>query len=118
MDEHLHTCLLIDFYGQLLTKRQYEILDMYYNNDYSLAEISQILDVSRQAVSDNKRRAYDSLLKYEEMLRLVKKSSETNKNVSEILDLLDKLKYDNIDKETQNRIGSIEGKIKKMVREI
>lgn len=46
----LNTGYLLDFYGPLLTGRQREALDMYYNMDYSLAEIAAEFGVTRQGV--------------------------------------------------------------------
>lgn len=50
MKKNLNTGYLLDFYGPLLTGRQREALDMYYNMDYSLAEIAAEFGVTRQCV--------------------------------------------------------------------
>jgi len=114
MDNRLYTCLMIDFYGQLLTSRQYEILDMYYNNDYSLAEISEILGISRQAVSDNKNRALESLLKYEDMLQLAKKRVELKKTLSEADELLTRL----TEKQAESERSDLSKRIKLILGDI
>ena len=57
----LEMTLLFDYYGELLTQRQRDCLDMRYNQDMSLGEIAQELGVSRQGVYDNLSRA-DALL--------------------------------------------------------
>ena len=44
--------VLMDIYGGMLTERQAEALDYYYNSDYSLAEISELMDITRQGVRD------------------------------------------------------------------
>ncbi len=82
--EKLHEIsLMLDFYGLLITKRQYEIIDMHYNGDYSLGEISKYLGISRQGVYDNIKKGKALLERYEEKLNLVKKYNEqkTIKNV-------------------------------------
>ena len=117
MDRHLYICLMIDFYGQLLTKKQYEVLDMYYNNDYSLAEISQILCISRQAVSENKNRAIDALLKYEDMLCLVKKCNELYKDISNVLDLLDGIDQRMMSDKDRETISLVKAKLKHVIKE-
>ena len=53
----LEMTLLFDYYGELLTQRQRECLDMRYNQDMSLGEIAQELGVSRQGVFDTLNRA-------------------------------------------------------------
>ena len=44
--------MLFDFYGELLTDRQKEFFDLYYNEDLSLAEIAENAGISRQGVRD------------------------------------------------------------------
>lgn len=117
MDRHLYTCLMIDFYGQLLTKKQYEVLDMYYNNDYSLAEISEILSISRQAVSENKNRAIDTLLKYEDMLCLVKKCTELHKDISNVISLLDSLDQTDMKTADNETLCDVKAKLKHIIKE-
>lgn len=68
--------LLIDCYGELLTQKQQLYLEYYYQDDYSLSEIAEILNVSRNAVYDNLKKAVHSLEKYEEKLQLMKKHQE------------------------------------------
>lgn len=62
--------ILLDFYGQLLTKRQYEILDMHYNNDLSFGEIAEELGISRQGVYDSIHKGKIALTEYEKNLGL------------------------------------------------
>ena len=68
--------LLMDCYGDLLTEKQQMYLDYYYHDDYSLSEIAEILDVSRNAVFDNLKKAVHLLENYEEKLQLMKKHQE------------------------------------------
>ena len=68
MEKHVRIGCLLDFYGELLTKRQQSILDEHYNQDLSLSEIAQRRDVSRQAVLDTLRRGEAQLERWEEKL--------------------------------------------------
>ena len=62
----LEMTLLYDYYGDLLTERQRMCFDLYHNQDFSLAEIAQELQVSRQGVYDNLSRAEATLRNLEE----------------------------------------------------
>lgn len=64
---------LLDFYQALLTPKQRSYMELYYLEDYSLGEISDTFDVSRQAVYDNIKRTEKMLESYEERLKLYEK---------------------------------------------
>ena len=63
--------LLLDFYGALLTERQSEILESYLNEDLSMQEIADDLDISKSAVNDTVHRSLEALKKYEDKLGLI-----------------------------------------------
>ncbi|HLQ95325.1 MAG TPA: putative DNA-binding protein [Pseudogracilibacillus sp.] len=65
--------MLYDFYYKLLTKKQQSYMEMYYREDYSLGEISELTNVSRQAVYDTIRRTEKLLQSYEDCLSLYSK---------------------------------------------
>lgn len=69
---------LFDFYHPLLTDKQRTYLQMYYLEDYSLGEISDIHGVSRQAIYDNIKRTEKMLETYEHKLRLFEKFQKRN----------------------------------------
>ncbi|WP_425383143.1 putative DNA-binding protein [Rossellomorea oryzaecorticis] len=77
---------LYDFYQSLLTPKQRSYMSLYYLDDFSLGEIAEEYNVSRQAVYDNIKRTEAMLEEYEEKLLLFKKFQERN----EILDQLRK----------------------------
>jgi predicted DNA-binding protein YlxM (UPF0122 family) len=62
---------LLDFYGALLTDKQRDIYEWYYQQDLSLGEISEVANVSRNAVYDLVSRTNDKLERYERALGLV-----------------------------------------------
>ena len=64
-------CLLFDFYGEMLTDKQKEMFDLYYNEDLSLAEISEHVGITRQGVRDSIVRAEHTLRDMEQRLGLV-----------------------------------------------
>ena len=64
---------LLDFYGELLNERRRTVLDMYYNEDMSLSEISESLGITRQGARDLIKKAGDELLNFEEKLGVAKK---------------------------------------------
>lgn len=71
MDPALQKSMLYDFYGDLLTDRQKEFYDLYYNDDLSLAEIAENAGISRQGVRDILVRADAILVEMEEKTGLI-----------------------------------------------
>ena len=64
---------LLDFYGELLSERKRAVLDMYYNEDYSLSEIADEIGISRQGVRTVIKKAESELFFFEEKLGLAGK---------------------------------------------
>ncbi len=61
---------LFEFYAALLTDKQMNYIELYYADDYSLAEIAEEFGVSRQAVYDNIKRTEKILETYEMKLHM------------------------------------------------
>lgn len=74
-------------------------MNLYYNEDYSLAEISEINNTSRQAIHDNIKRCNKLLYTYEEKLNLLKLQEDMKKQDKVLLKKLGEIKEisDNID---------------------
>ena len=77
--------LLFEQYKELLTEKQREMVSLYYEEDYSLGEISENLGVSRQGVYDTLKRSEKILREYENKLHLVAKLKEQEKFLKEDL---------------------------------
>ena len=94
----------MNFYGKLLTKKQFDALDMYYNGDLSLSEIAEDALISRQGVRDAIKRGEKQLLELEEKLGLAERFTEVIKSVEELNGIIDTLDVS----------GSERGKIEKI----
>ena len=104
LEKSIRVNKLIDFYGDLLTLHQKEILSLYYQMDLSLSEISEQLDISRNGVYDALKKGVNILEKYEEKLHLISKDEELE-------DYFFKLKK-NASKEEKELIDKIESKVR------
>ena len=76
--------MLFDFYGELLTAKQKELFDLYYNEDLSLSEIAEQAEISRQGVRDAIMRAETILRDTEDRLRLVRRYGGVESRVRKI----------------------------------
>ena len=100
MIEHVRLSILLGIYGSLLTERQLEILEDYYNNDMSLSEIAEKFDISRQAVLDNVKKGEKKLEEYEEKLHILKDQEIRKNKIDRITkDLSNKKDIDSIIKQ-------------------
>lgn len=81
---------LYDFYQSLLTEKQQSYMALYYLDDYSLGEIANEYEVSRQAVYDNIKRTEAMLEEYEAKLLLFQKFQERNQWIVNVKELLEK----------------------------
>lgn len=93
--------LLYDFYGDVLTERQKEFYDLYYNEDLSLSEIAENSGITRQGVRDVIVRAEAIMTDLEDKTGLMKRFLQMQQQVQAILDAAEKIQtvnyrqYDN-----------------------
>ena len=86
--------LLFEQYKELLTDKQREMVSLYYEEDYSLGEISENLGVSRQGVYDTLKRSEKILREYESKLHLVSKNNNQEKILKSLEDKIVDIKQD------------------------
>ena len=87
MAKNLEISFLLDFYGDLLTSKQREVIEYYYNDDLSLAEIADNEGITRQGVRDSIKRAEAQLLEMEQRLGLAKRFREMNTGLERVIEL-------------------------------
>ena len=80
-------CMLFDFYGDILTEKQRKLFDLYYNDDLSLAEISEHVGITRQGVRDGILRAEHTLRATEEKLGLVARYGRNQSDIESLADI-------------------------------
>ena len=115
MEEKVILSMLIQTYGKLLTEKQYQIMDDYYNNDLSLSEIAQNHNISRQAVRDIIKKGEKKLFEYEEKLLFMKRTLNTEKKIEKVLSELTKIQKDYSDKQIANVLETIKKELNCLV---
>lgn len=85
IDKVTRVGLLYDLYGELLTAHQRQLVELYYFDDWSLAEVAEELSVSRQAVHDNLKRSEEQLEHYESVLHLYDSSERANTALTDLV---------------------------------
>ena len=84
MSKNLQMTVLLDFYGQLLTPKQRDVMELYYYEDLSLAEIAEHENITRQGVHDFIKRSEILLTEFEQKLMLADRFSRLNQSLDEI----------------------------------
>ena len=83
MDKNVEIGLLCDIYGELLTEKQQNVLDLYYNENLSLAEVAEEVGITRQAVKDSILKGEKRLFWFRRKTRNYEKSTKTRKTNTE-----------------------------------
>lgn len=112
MEKNVKISMLNEIYGKLLTQKQYEIIDDYYNNDLSLSEIAENNQITRQAVRDILKKGEKKLFEYEEKLMFMKRTLNQEKTIKKVLVELAKIQNSNTDKEIANILENIKNEFK------
>lgn len=97
IDKIIEISMLFDFYGQLLTAKQQEVFSLYHEDNFSLAEISKEVGISRQGVHDALKKSEKLLNQYEEKLKLIEKFSKKEVAIGRIDSSIDVLIQQNTD---------------------
>jgi len=118
VDESTEIAILLDFYGQLLTPRQYEILDLHYNSDYSLGEIAGQLSISRQGVYDGVKKGKETLRILEEKLGLVKRFKKHDTTLRSVLSCLKMIRAENASDDEKKILRTCIEDLEKVISEL
>ena len=115
MEKNVKLSILCQLYGKLLTEKQYEFLNDYYNNDLSLSEIAENNNITRQAIRDNIKKGEKKLFEYEEKLLFMKRTLNQEKKIEKVLSELTKIQSNYSDKQIASVLESIKKELNCLV---
>ena len=115
MNKKVEISMLCDIYGKLLTEKQFEFINDYYNNDLSLSEIAENNNITRQAVRDIIKKGERKLFEYEEKLLFMKKTINQEQKIQQILFNLTKIQKDSSDKQITSILEGIKKELNCLV---
>ena len=111
MDKNVEISILSEIYGKLLTDKQYNSLNDYYNFDLSLSEIAQNLNISRQGVRDNIKKGEAKLYEYESKLGIMKNNLKKENDIKNIISIIDTINTDNL----ETKINKVKNELTKLI---
>lgn len=115
MEKNVEISMLNEIYGKLLTKKQSEIIEDYYNNDLSLSEIAENNKITRQAVRDILKKGEKKLFEYEEKLMFMKRTLNQEKRIEKVLAELTKIQKNDSDKQIADVLENIKRELNCLV---
>lgn len=107
MKDIVEVGILLEIYGNMLTLKQKNLLNLYYNEDLSLAEIAEIEDITRQAVHDNIKKGAKKLFDYEKKLGVMEKQKHHKDVLEKILFKISEVNKKTTDKELTKIISDL-----------
>ena len=112
MASNLEITMLLDIYGKILTEKQCDYLNYYYNDDLSLSEIAENEGITRQGVRDAIKRAEASLYDMESKLRLLEKQDKQKSELKNIINCAENINEYNLAHGLSREINDLTVKIK------
>ena len=106
---------MLDFYGEMLTQKQRDFIDLYYNEDLSLAEIAENEGISRQGVRDSIKRAENQLFEMESKLHLAANFAELTASLKDIRECAQEIYDYNLNHSLSMEINNNATRIKSIV---
>lgn len=97
MEKIFEIAILFDYYGKLLSDRQYDVIDKHYNEDLSIIEIAELKGISKQGISEILSRAEKKLRFYEDELKLIYKFQKISSKLININKIIESSKNKNTD---------------------
>ncbi len=88
MEKGIKLSMLLELYGKMLTEKQADTVDLYYNQNLSLSEIAEELNVTRQGVRKNLVYAEKKLFDFEEKLGFLKQKLKNDEVIKEVIESL------------------------------
>ena len=115
MDKNVKISILSELYRKLLTEKQEQFINDYYNNDLSLSEIAENNNITRQAVRDILKKVEKKLFEYEEKLMFMKRTLNQEKRIEKVLLELTKIQKEYSDKQVANVLENIKKELNSLV---
>ena len=115
MDKNVKISILSELYGKLLTEKQEQFINDYYNNDLSLSEIAENNNITRQAVRDILKKGEKKLFEYEEKLMFMKRTLNQEKRIENVLLELTKIQKEYSYKQVANVLENIKKELNSLL---
>ena len=116
MAKNLEISFLLDFYGDVLTEKQRDVMEQYYNDDLSLAEIADNFGITRQGVRDSIKRGEGILLELEQKVGFAQRYRAVQQGVAQLESLARSIRFANSNSYSPN--AEIERDVDQMLEEI
>ena len=110
--------LLYDFYGDMLTDRQKEFYDLYYNEDLSLAEIAENYGITRQGVRDVIIRAEAILTELEDKTGIIKRFHRMQEQFAQMETAVDAIAARNDERWQDDEVETLCGQLKGVLAQL
>ena len=114
--KNLEISYLLDFYGDVLTEKQRDVMEQYYNDDLSLSEIADNFGITRQGVRDSIKRGEGIILDLEQKVGFAARYRAVQQGVAQLESLARSIRFANSNSYSPN--AEIERDVDQMLEEI